>query len=79
VLADVGAQRRPNGSAERAGHPPVELQEVGAHHGESHVPSLLATLNARDRVQAVVLAYETGFVQPGPDSLPEPGTTVRSG
>jgi DNA-binding NarL/FixJ family response regulator len=32
---------------------------------KTHVGRVLAKLDIRDRVQAVVLAYETGIVRPG--------------
>lgn len=38
---------------------------VGTETVKSHVSSVLAKLAARDRTQAVIVAYESGFVSPG--------------
>jgi DNA-binding NarL/FixJ family response regulator len=37
---------------------------------KTHVARILAKLQVRDRVQAVVVAYETGLVRPGDDQQP---------
>lgn len=43
----------------------AEALHLGQTTVKSHVGRVLTKLAVRDRVQAVVLAYETGLVQPG--------------
>jgi DNA-binding NarL/FixJ family response regulator len=43
----------------------AEALTIGAATTKTHVSHILAKLNARDRAQLVVTAYETGLVTPG--------------
>ena len=50
---------------------------VSEHTARTHVGRILAKLDLRDRVQAVVLAYETGIVKPGEPLRPTPASPTE--
>jgi len=43
----------------------AELLVVSNATVKTHVARILSKLGLRDRIQVVVMAYESGFVQPG--------------
>jgi DNA-binding NarL/FixJ family response regulator len=48
----------------------AETLVIGAATTKTHISRILSKLNARDRAQLVVTAYETGLVTPGADAGP---------
>lgn len=48
----------------------AETLVIGAATTKTHISRILSKLNARDRAQLVVTAYETGLVTPGSDAGP---------
>ncbi|MEU3452818.1 response regulator transcription factor [Micromonospora sp. NPDC006766] len=50
---------------------------VGVETVKTHVGNLLAKLDARDRTQAVIAAYESGFVVPTPAGVDHGGVVPR--
>ena len=47
----------------------AEAMFIGEATAKTHVSRLLTKLEVRDRVQAVVMAYETGLVKPGASKI----------
>jgi DNA-binding NarL/FixJ family response regulator len=41
---------------------------------KTHVKRILMKLRLRDRIQAVIFAYENGLTQPGPKTEPDWGS-----
>jgi DNA-binding NarL/FixJ family response regulator len=58
------------------GHTNAEIAQqlvLGDATIKTHVANILTKLGLRDRVQAVVYAYEHGLVQPGRPARPDEG------
>lgn len=53
----------------------ADRMSLGAATIKTHVARILTKLDLRDRVQAVVLGYESGYLTPGSDRSTEPRTT----
>ena len=67
-LMEEGCEHATNAMSEEFNLVMEEFAEqlVGSHAtAKTHVARILAKLDARDRAQLVVLAYESGLVRPG--------------
>ncbi|MFD0852758.1 response regulator transcription factor, partial [Actinomadura adrarensis] len=43
----------------------ADALHLGTETVKTHVSAILAKLGVRDRIQAVIAAYESGFITPG--------------
>jgi DNA-binding NarL/FixJ family response regulator len=53
----------------RSNHEIADQLSISEHTAKTHVAHVLGKLELRDRVQAVVLAYESGVVRPGEEPV----------
>jgi hypothetical protein len=62
---EMDKRREPRPTGRRLPHSPTEASVVSLPTVKTHAGRILTKLELRDRVQAVVLAYESGLIEPG--------------